>query len=601
MSNKIINGIKADIQNSLSSVKGFKFQPKKHLLPFVPYILISIVANKVALAYRLSSGTTLEKAMNSINGLNTLLEMPYISLNLKDLFYGLCGGVAVYLIVYFKKKNAKKYRQGVEYGSARFGNAKDIAPFIDPVFENNKILTQTERIMLGRNKIPKYNINKNVLVIGGSGSGKTRFHVKPNIMQMNANLCITDPKGTVLLEVGKMLVDNGYKIKVLNTINFSDSMQYNPFKYIRSENDILKLVTCIMENTKGEDSKGGEDFWAKAEALYYQAIIAYIYYEAPENEKNMTTLLEFLNASEVREDDENFKNAVDMMFDKLEAKNPNHFAVKQYLKFRLAAGKTLKSILISCGARLAPFDIAEVRKLMEDDTIEIDKLGDKEKSALFVIVSDTDKTFNFIAAMMYSQMFNVLCDKALENGGALQRHVTFLLDEFANQKIPNFEQLISVIRSREISAHIIVQTQSQLKAIYKDHAETIIGNCSTILFLGGKEKSTLKEISEMMGKETIDTYNTSDTRGQSRSYGLNYQKLGKALMSEDELAVMDNGKCILQVQGVRPFFSDKFDITKHKQYKHLLDYSDKNAFDIKDYMKCRLKLNYEDSYTVYEM
>lgn len=454
--------------------------------------------------------------------------------------------------------------------------------------------------MLGRNKIPKYNINKNVLVIGGSGSGKTRFHVKPNLMQQNCSYCCTDPKGTVVLECGKMLQRGGYEIKILNTINFRESMKYNPFRYIRSENDILKLVNCIMENTKGEDSKGGEDFWAKAEALYYQALIAYIWYEAPPEEKNMTTLLEMLNASEVREEDESFKNAVDMMFDRLEQRDPDHFAVRQYKKYKMAAGKTAKSILISCGARMAPFDIREVRELMEDDELELDMLGDR-KTALFAIVSDTDTTFNFIAAMMYTQLFNTLCDKALENGGSLKTHVTFLLDEFSNQKIPNFEHLISVIRSRNISAHVIVQTQSQLKAVYKDHAETIIGNCSSVLFLGGKEQSTLKEISSMLGKETIDTFNTSDTRGSQRSYGLNYQKLGKELMTPDELAVMDGGKCILQVQGVRPFFSDKFDITKHPQYKYLSDANPKNTFDVAKFIKRRLKVKPEDEFEVYEL
>ncbi len=454
--------------------------------------------------------------------------------------------------------------------------------------------------MLGRNKIPKYNINKNVLIIGGSGSGKTRFHVKPNLMQMNASYVVTDPKGTVVLECGKMLQRGGYEIKILNTINFKESMKYNPFRYIRSENDILKLVNCIMENTKGEDSKGGEDFWAKAEALYYQALIAYIWYEAPEDEKNINTLLEMLNASEVREEDETFKNAVDMMFDRLEQRDPEHFAVRQYKKYKMAAGKTAKSILISCGARMAPFDIKEVRDMMMDDELELDKLGDR-KTALFCIVSDTDTTFNFIASMVYTQMFNTLCDKALENGGALKTHVTCLLDEFANQKIPNFEHLISVIRSREISAHVIVQTQSQLKAVYKDHAETIIGNCSCVLFLGGKEQSTLKEISAMLGKETIDTFNTSDTRGSQRSYGLNYQKLGKELMTPDELAVMDGGKCILQVQGVRPFFSDKFDITKHPQYKYLSDADPKNTFDVAKFVKRRLKVKPEDKFEVCEL
>ncbi len=575
---------------------------KKYLVPNLPYVMMFWFFSKIAEGYRLSAGTdAVTKAMAAVSGLGaTITANPLPSFHPRDLLIGIAGAAAVRAVVYFKGKNAKKYRHGVEYGSARWGTQEDIKPFIDPKFDNNILLTQTERIMLGRNKIPKYNINKNVLIIGGSGSGKTRFHVKPNLMQMNASYVVTDPKGTVVLECGKMLQEGGYEIKILNTINFKESMKYNPFRYIRCENDILKLVNCIMENTKGEDSKGGEDFWAKAEALYYQALIAYIWYEAPEDEKNLNTLLEMLNASEVREDDENFKNAVDMMFDRLEKRNPEHFAVRQYKKYKMAAGKTAKSILISCGARMAPFDIKEVRDMMMDDELELDKLGDR-KTALFCIVSDTDTTFNFIASMVYTQMFNTLCDKALENGGALKTHVTCLLDEFANQKIPNFEHLISVIRSREISAHVIVQTQSQLKAVYKDHAETIIGNCSCVLFLGGKEQSTLKEISAMLGKETIDTFNTSDTRGSQRSYGLNYQKLGKELMTPDELAVMDGGKCILQVQGVRPFFSDKFDITKHPQYRYLSDADPKNTFDVAKFVKRRLKVKPEDTYEVCEL
>lgn len=505
-----------------------KLDVKKYILPNLPYLFLFWFFTKVAQCYRLAEGTdVITKAMGALSGLGTLLsENPLPSFHPRDLLIGAAGAAAIRAVVYFKAKNAKKYRQGVEYGSARWGGPKDIAPFIAPKFDQNILLTQTERIMLGRNKIPKYNINKNVLIIGGSGSGKTRFHIKPNLMQMNASYIVTDPKGTVVLECGKMLKRGGYEIKILNTIDFKQSMRYNPFRYIRCENDILKLVNCIMENTKGEDSKGGEDFWAKAEALYYQALIAYIWYEAPEEEKNMTTLLEMLNASEVREEDENFKNAVDLMFEQLEKRDPEHFAVRQYKKYKLAAGKTAKSILISCGARMAPFDIREVRQLMEGDDLELDKIGDR-KTALFCVVSDTDTTFNFIAAMVYTQMFNVLCDEALKNGGALKTHVTCLLDEFANQKIPNFQHLISVIRSREISAHIVVQTQSQLKALYKDHAETIIGNCSCVLFLGGKERSTLKEISETLGKETIDMFNTSDTRGSQRSMGVNYQKLGK--------------------------------------------------------------------------
>ena len=575
---------------------------KKYLVPNLPYVMMFWFFSKIAEGYRLSAGTdTVSKAMAAVSGLGaTITKNPLPSFHPRDLLFGIAGAAAIRAVVYFKGKNAKKYRHGVEYGSARWGTQEDIKPFIDPKFPDNILLTQTERIMLGRTKIPKYNINKNVLIIGGSGSGKTRVHVKPNLMQMNASYVVTDPKGTVVLECGKMLQKGGYEIKILNTINFKESMKYNPFRYIRSENDILKLVNCIMENTKGEDSKGGEDFWAKEEALYYQALIAYIWYEAPEDEKNLNTLLEMLNASEVREEDESFKNAVDMMFDRLEQRDPEHFAVRQYKKYKMAAGKTAKSILISCGARMAPFDIKEVRDMMMDDELELDKLGDR-KTALFCIVSDTDTTFNFIASMVYTQMFNTLCDKALENGGALKTHVTCLLDEFANQKIPNFEHLISVIRSREISAHVIVQTQSQLKAVYKDHAETIIGNCSCVLFLGGKEQSTLKEISAMLGKETIDTFNTSDTRGSQRSYGLNYQKLGKELMTPDELAVMDGGKCILQVQGVRPFFSDKFDITKHPQYKYLSDADPKNTFDVAKYVKRRLKVKPEDKYEVCEL
>ena len=575
---------------------------KKYVVPNLPYVMMFWFFSKIAEGYRLSAGAdAVTKMMAAVSGLGaTITENPLPGFHPRDLLIGVAGAAAVRAVVYFKGKNAKKYRHGVEYGSARWGTQEDIKPFIDPKFPDNILLTQTERIMLGRNKIPKYNINKNVLIIGGSGSGKTRFHVKPNLMQMNASYVVTDPKGTVVLECGKMLQRGGYEIKILNTINFKESMKYNPFRYIRSENDILKLVNCIMENTKGEDSKGGEDFWAKAEALYYQALIAYIWYEAPEDEKNINTLLEMLNASEVREEDETFKNAVDMMFDRLEQRDPEHFAVRQYKKYKLAAGKTAKSILISCGARMAPFDIKEVRDMMMDDELELDKLGDR-KTALFCIVSDTDTTFNFIASMVYTQMFNTLCDKALENGGALKTHVTCLLDEFANQKIPNFEHLISVIRSREISAHVIVQTQSQLKAVYKDHAETIIGNCSCVLFLGGKEQSTLKEISAMLGKETIDTFNTSDTRGSQRSYGLNYQKLGKELMTPDELAVMDGGKCILQVQGVRPFFSDKFDITKHPQYKYLSDADLKNTFDVAKFVKRRLKVKPEDKFEVCEL
>ena len=574
---------------------------KKSILPNLPYLFIFWLMDKMGEAYRLSEAVNFfPRIIDAINGLAKLGENLFPSLHPFDMMVGVVGVLVIWLIVFLKKKDAKKYRKGVEYGSARWGTSEDIKPYIDPDFSKNILLTQTERIMVGRNKQPKYNINKNVLVIGGSGSGKTRFHIKPNLMQMNASFIVTDPKGTVIEECGKMLVEGGYKIKVLNLIDFSQSMKYNPFRYLHSENDILKLVNCIMENTKGEGTSSGEDFWQKAEALYYQALIAYIWYEARSEEKNMNTLLAMLNASEVREEDEMFENAVDKLFRELEQKNPEHFAVRQYKKYKLAAGKTAKSILISCGARLAPFDIAEVRSLMSDDELEIDRLG-HEKTALFVVVSDTDTTFHFIAAMMYTQMFNVLCEEALRCGGALPVHVTCLLDEFANQKIPNFQHIISVIRSREISAHIVVQTQSQLKAIYKDHAETIVGNCSCVLFLGGKERSTLKEISEMLGKETIDLYNTSVTKGNQESHGQNFQKLGKDLMSPDEIAVMDNSKCILQVQGIRPFFSDKYDITRHPQYKKLSDYHSKNRFDVKQYLSHHLKVQSEDQYEVFEV
>ena len=490
-------------------------------------------------------------------------------------------------IIYNKGKNAKKFRKGEEYGSARWGNSKDIAPYMDEDYRNNLLLTETERItMNSRPKNPKYARNKNVLVIGGSGSGKTRFFVKPNLMQLHSSYVVTDPKGSLLHECGKMLEMNGYEIKTLNTINFKKSMKYNPFAYLRSEKDILKLVQTIIANTKGEGEKAGEDFWVKAERLYYTALIGYIFYETPKEEQNFTTLLAMIDASEVREEDENFKNAVDYMFEALEEKDPDHFAVKQYRKYKLAAGKTAKSILISCGARLAPFDIKELRDLMSEDEMELDTLGDR-KTALFVIISDTDDTFNFVVSLMYSQMFNLLCDKADDvYGGRLPIHVRCLLDEFANiGLIPKFEKLIATIRSREISACIVLQAQSQLKAIYKDNADTIIGNCDTTLFLGGKENGTLKEISETLGKETIDLFNTSETRSNQKSFGLNYQKTGKELMTKDELFVMDGSKCIVQLRGVRPFLSEKFDITKHKNYKFLEDYDDRNFFDVEEYMK----------------
>ncbi len=587
---KIIDGIAKDLKAIPETLKAKTagVDKKKLILMNLPYILAGYFCDKIAWLWRVSPGSNAsDKMMAAMNGLNDLFSNPLPSFFPKDLLIGIVGGVALRLVVYFKAKNAKKFRQGVEYGSARWGNAKDIEPYVDPVFENNVILTETERLMMsGRPKQPKYARNKNILVIGGSGSGKTRFFVKPNLMQMHSSYVVTDPKGTVLVECGKMLLKNGYKVKVLNTINFKKSMHYNPFAYIRSEKDILKLVNTIILNTKGEGQQSGEDFWVKAEKLYYTALIGYIWYECVEEEQNFTTLLDMINASEAREDDEEFKNPVDLMFDELEEREPDHFAVKQYKKYKLAAGKTAKSILISCGARLAPFDIKELRDLTSYDELELDMLGD-EKTALFVIISDTDDTFNFIVSIMYTQLFNLLCDRADDvYNGRLPIHVRCLLDEFANiGQIPKFEKLIATIRSREISASIILQSKSQLKAIYKDNADTIEGNCDTTLFLGGKEKTTLKELAEVLGKETIDLYNTSDTRGTSQSYGLNYQKTGKELMSQDEIAVMDGGKCIMQLRGVRPFFSNKFDITKHKQYYLLSDYDEKNAFDIEKYVK----------------
>ena len=522
------------------------------------------------------------------------------SIHLIDIMVGIIVAALIKVIVYTKGKNAKKFRQGKEYGSARLGNSKDIEPYVDEKFENNILLTDTERLtMNGRPKNPKYARNKNILVVGGSGSGKTRFFLKPNLMQMHSSYVVTDPKGTVLVECGKMLEKNGYDIKVLNTINFKKSMRYNPFAYLRSEKDILKLVQTIMANTKGEGEKSTEDFWCKAERLYYTALIGYLYYEAPEEEQNFETLLAFIDASEVREEDGNFKNAVDYIFDALEKEKPNHFAVKQYRKYKLAAGKTAKSILISCGARLAPFDIEELKNLMEYDEMGLDTIGDK-KTALFIIISDTDDTFNFVVAMMYTQLFNLLCDKADDvYGGRLPVHVRCLLDEFSNiGQIPKFEKLIATIRSREISASIILQAKSQLKAIYKDNADTISGNCDSELFLGGKEGTTIKELSENLGKETIDLYNTSETRSNQKSFGLNYQKLGKELMSRDELKVMDGGKCILEIRGARPFYSDKFDITKHKNYKLLSDYNKKNTFDIEKYLRRRDKVNLKEEMRV---
>lgn len=579
-----------------------KTDVKKLILPNLPYLFIFCLAAKAGEAWRLASGGDFStKLLHLTDDFAAAFQSPVSGFHPQDLFVGLVIAAAIRLAVYVKGKNARKYRKGIEYGNARWGTARDIQPFINPKFSENIILTETERLTIGQVKHPDFrNINHNVLIIGGSGSGKTRYHIKPNLMQMNASYLVTDPKGTVIVECGRLLERNGYKIKVLNTIDFSRSMHYNPFRYIRKEEDILSLITVLMENTKGEDAKSAEDFWGKAEALLYQALFAYIWYEAPEEEKNMTTLLNMLNACECREDDEDFKNAVDLLFDELERETPDHFAVRQYRKFKMAAGKTLKSILISCAARLAPFDIKAVRDMMEYDELELDKLGDR-KTALFVIVSDTNRTFNFIAAMMYSQMFNVLCDRALEYGGRLSVRVTCLLDEFANQKIPDFQNLISVIRSRNITAHIVLQAQSQLKAVYKDHADTIVGCCSSMIFLGGKERGSLKDVSEMLGKETIDTFNESDTRGSQRSTGLNYQKLGKELMTPDELAVMPGIKCILQLQGVRPFYSRKYDITHHLQYKYLSDANPRNAFDLDKYLRRRLKPKPDEVYDVYHI
>ncbi|HEL0567390.1 TPA: type IV secretory system conjugative DNA transfer family protein [Streptococcus equi subsp. zooepidemicus] len=577
----MLEAILKDIKNI------FRIRDKKEfVIQNLPYLFLFYIGNVFSHHVRsYIGGDVIDKIFQGILEINTMSFFP--SIHPVDILVGIGVAALIRFIVYTKGKNAKKFRQGKEYGSARWGNKKDIEPYMDEKFQNNILLTQTERLtMNGRPANPKYARNKNVLVIGGSGSGKTRFYVKPNLMQMHSSYCVTDPKGTIVLECGKMLEDNGYEIKILNTINFKKSMRYNPFAYIRSEKDILKLVQTIIANTKGEGEKAGEDFWVKAEKLYYTALIGYIWYEAPREEKNFATLLDMIDASEVREDDETYMNPIDRLFEALEKKEPTHFAVKQYKKYKLAAGKTAKSILISCGARLAPFDIQELRELMKEDELELDTLGDR-KTALFVIISDTDDTFNFVVSIMYSQLFNLLCDKADDvYGGRLPVHVRFLLDEFANiGLIPKFEKLIATIRSREISASIILQAQSQLKAIYKDNADTIVGNCDSTLFLGGKEKTTLKELSETLGKETIDLYNTSETRSNQKSFGLNYQKTGKELMSQDEITVMDGGKCIFQLRGVRPFLSDKYDITKHKNYKLLEDYDKKNLFDIESYIK----------------
>ena len=559
---------------------------KKLLKVNIAYLAFFYVGNIFSAHVRAyQGGDIIDRIMTAIVELETMKFIP--SFHPNDLLISIAVAGLMKFIVYTKGKKAKKFREGKEYGSARWGNAKDIKPYIDEKYDNNVLFTNTERLtMNGRPSNPKYARNKNVLVIGGSGSGKTRFFVKPNLMQMHSSYVVTDPKGTIVLECGKMLENHGYEIKILNTINFKKSMKYNPFAYLKSEKDILKMVQTIIANTKGEGEKAGEDFWIKAEKLYYTALIGYIYYEAPREEKNFKTLLDMIDASEVREDDESYMNPIDRLFEALEKKRPTHFAVKQYKKYKLAAGKTAKSILISCGARLAPFDIEELRELMSEDEMALDTIGDK-KTVLFVIISDTDDTFNFVVSIMYSQLFNLLCDKADDvYGGRLPVHVRFLLDEFANiGLIPKFEKLIATIRSREISASIILQSQSQLKAIYKDHADTIIGNCDSTLFLGGKEKTTLKELSETLGKETIDLYNTSETRSNQKSFGLNYQKVGKELMSQDEITVMDGGKCIFQLRGVRPFLSDKFDITKHKNYKLLEDFDKKNLFDVEKYMK----------------
>ena len=580
-----------------------KIQVKRLVILNLPYFFIFYVADKGSWLYRHCLGESMVQRLGVMLVNFRLAFLSWLpSIALQDLTVGVLAAGALKLVVYYRSKNAKKFRQGVEYGSARWGNRKDIEPFMDPVFENNVILTETERLtMNSRPKAPKYARNKNVIVIGGSGSGKTRFYVKPNLMQMtdHVSYVVTDPKGTIIVECGKMLVNGGYRIKVLNTINFKKSMHYNPFHYIRSEKDILKLVNTIIANTKGEGEKSTEDFWVKAERLLYSALIGYIWYEAPEEEQNFSTLLEFINASETREDDEEFKNAVDELFEELEAENPEHFAVRQYRKYKLAAGKTAKSILISCGARLAPFDIQEVRDVTAYDELQLDTLGDK-KTALFLIMSDTDATFNFLISMIYTQLFNLLCEKADDvYGGRLPVHVRCLIDEMANiGQIPNLEKLVATIRSREISACLVLQAQSQLKAIYKDNADTIIGNMDSRIFLGGSEPTTLKELNQALGKETIDTYNTSNTRGNSPSYGLNYQKLGKDLASVDELAVLDGSKCILQLRGVRPFLSDKYDLTQHPNYKYTSDFDKRNEFNIEQFLSRRLKLKAGDEFVV---
>ena len=575
---------------------------KKFLLPNIPYVFIALFATKLGQAWRLAPGMDFSgKALHLMEGFAAAFQSALPSFHPIDLCAGVAAALLIRLIVYVKGKNAKKFRKNLEYGSARWGRPEDIAPYVDPKFENNVILTQTERLMMSnRPKDPKTARNKNVLVVGGSGSGKTRFFIKPNLMQLHSSYVVTDPKGSIAVECGKLMLRNGYKVKIFNSINFKKSHHYNPFAYIHSEKDILKLVTTLIANTKG-NGKSGDDFWQKAETLLYTALIGYIHYEAPEEEQNFATLIEFINAMEVREDDETFENNVDLAFKELASREPNHFAVRQYKKYKLAAGKTAKSINISCGARLAPFDIQELREITMYDELELDTLGDR-KTALFLIMSDTDSTFNFLISMIYSQLFNLLCEKADDvYGGRLPVHVRCLIDECANiGQIPNLEKLMATIRSREISACLVLQAQSQLKALYKDNADTIIGNCDSSIFLGGKEPGTLKELNQALGKETIDTFNTGESRGREVSHSLNYQKLGKDLATIDELAVLDGGKCILQLRGVRPFLSDKYDITRHPNYKYLSDANPRNAFDIEKYLSTRLVLKADEVYEVFD-
>ena len=575
---------------------------KKFLLPNIPYVFIALFATKLGQAWRFAPGMDFSgKALHLMEGFATAFSSLVPSFHPIDLCVGVAAALLIRLIVYVKGKNAKKFRKNLEYGSARWGKPEDIAPYVDPKFENNVILTQTERLMMSnRPKDPKTARNKNVLVVGGSGSGKTRFFIKPNLMQLHSSYVVTDPKGSIAVECGKLMLRNGYKVKIFNSINFKKSHHYNPFAYIHSEKDILKLVTTLIANTKG-DGKSGDDFWQKAETLLYTALIGYIHYEAPEEEQNFATLIEFINAMEVREDDETFENNVDLAFKELASREPNHFAVRQYKKYKLAAGKTAKSINISCGARLAPFDIQELREITMYDELELDTLGDR-KTALFLIMSDTDSTFNFLISMIYSQLFNLLCEKADDvYGGRLPVHVRCLIDECANiGQIPNLEKLMATIRSREISACLVLQAQSQLKALYKDNADTIIGNCDSSIFLGGKEPGTLKELNQALGKETIDTFNTGESRGREVSHSLNYQKLGKDLATIDELAVLDGGKCILQLRGVRPFLSDKYDITRHPNYKYLSDANPRNAFDIEKYLSTRLVPKADEVYEVFD-